>query len=231
MIDYFGADAIGRFAEDVVQNEKMASMIEKALLMPEEEFADLTQEFNFGEKILSVRCIPFRDRLNRNLGTITVMNDITSLKKIDQLKSDFVSMVAHELRSPLNSIGMQLKVILDGLAGGVTEKQQEILGRASEKIVSLSNLSADLLDLAKIKSGLITQEKEKIKVDELLRELVDFFQEDARAKNIILEIDEIINLSPVLVNRDNIVEVFSNLINNSIKYSPKSETDNSGRCR
>ena len=150
---------------------------------------------------------------------------------MDQLKSDFVSMVAHEVRSPLNSIAMQLKVILDGLAGGVTEKQQEILGRASEKIVSLSNLSADLLDLAKIESGLITQEKEKIKVDELLRELVDFFQEDARAKNIILEIDEMIDLSPVLVNRDNIVEVFSNLINNSIKYSPKGETDNSGRCR
>jgi len=221
MIDYFGADAIGRFAKDVVQNEKMVSMIEKALSMPEEEFADLTEEFNFGDKILSVRCIPFRDRLNRNLGTITVMNDITSLKKIDQLKSDFVSMVAHEVRSPLNSIGMQLKVILDGLAGDVTEKQQEILGRASEKIVSLSNLSTDLLDLAKIESGLITQEKEKLKVDDLLRGLVDFFQEDVQAKNIVLEIDDIVDLPPVLANRDNMTEVFSNLISNSIKYSPE----------
>ena len=220
-VDYFGADAIGRFAEDVVQNEKMAGMIDQALSMPEEEFADLIEEFNFGEKILSVRCIPFRDRLNRNLGTITVMNDITSLKKIDQLKSDFVSMVAHEVQSPLNSIGMQLKVILDGLAGDVTEQQKKILGRASEKIVSLSNLSTDLLDLAKIESGLIAQEKEKLQVDDLLKEHVDFFQEDALSKNIVLEIDEIDDLPPVFANRDNMVEVFSNLITNSIKYSPE----------
>ncbi len=220
-VDYFGADAIGRFAEDVVQNEKMVSMIDQALSMPEEEFADLIEEFNFGEKILSVRCIPFRDRLNRNLGTITVMNDITSLKKIDQLKSDFVSMVAHEVQSPLNSIGMQLKVILDGLAGDVTEQQKKILGRASEKIVSLSNLSTDLLDLAKIESGLIAQEKEKLQVDDLLKEHVDFFQEDALSKNIVLEIDEIDDLPPVFANRDNMVEVFSNLITNSIKYSPE----------
>ena len=124
-------------------------MLDQVLDQPTDSFSDLTQELDLGSKILSVRCIPFRDRLNRNLGTITVMYDITASKKMEQLKTDFVNMVAHEIRSPLNSIGMQLKVILDGLAGPVTAKQQEILNRSSEKITALSNLSTELLDLAK----------------------------------------------------------------------------------
>jgi len=220
MIDYFEEDAIGQLAGDVVRNEKIERMIDKALSMHEEKFADLTEELDFGDNILSVRCIPFRDRLNRNLGTITVVYDITTLKKMDQLKSDFVSMVAHEVRSPLNSIGMQLKVILDGLAGDVTEKQQEILDRASGKIKALNNLCTELLDLARIESGLIVQEKEKLNMGKLLQDQTSFFQEAARAKEIQLELDTIPELQPVLANLGNMEEVFSNLVSNAINYTP-----------
>ena len=131
-------------------------MIDQALSMPENEFAELTTELDFEGKgddektILGVRCAPFRDRLGRNLGTLTVLLDITAQKKIDQLKSDFVSMVAHEIRSPMNTVLAQLNVVLDGLAGGVTQKQQEILTKSSEKIKNFSDLSTELVDLASI---------------------------------------------------------------------------------
>ncbi len=220
MIDYFEEDAIGRLVGDVLRNKKIEGMIDEALSMHEEKFADLTDEIDFGDNILSIRCIPFRDRLGRNLGTITVVNDITALKKMEQLKSDFVSMVAHEVRSPLNSIGMQLKVILDGLAGDVTEKQKEILSRASEKIKALNNLSTELLDLARIESGLIMQEKEKLDIDKLLRDQTNFFQEAARTKGIRLELDNLPELPPVLANLGNMEEVLSNLISNAINYTP-----------
>ena len=221
MIDYFGQDVIGQPVTGIVRNEKIEKMIDEALAMPSEEFSDFTEEMELGKNILSVRCIPFRDRLNRNLGTITVMNDITALKKIDQLKTDFVNMVAHEIRSPLNSIAMQLKVILDGLAGSVTDKQKEILDRASQKINALSNLSTELLDLASIESGLITQEKEKFHIRSLLEDQVAFFQQSAAAKGISLELDALPDLPPILANKSNIEEVFSNLITNAIKYSPE----------
>ena len=92
---------------------------------------DVTEEFEHGslgdnkDLVLGVRCVPFRDHLDRNLGTITVTHDITTLKKMEQLKSDFVTMVAHEIKGPINSVLMQIKVFLDGLAGEVTEKQIE----------------------------------------------------------------------------------------------------------
>ncbi len=221
MIDYFGKDVIGRPVSEIVKNEKIEGMIDQALSMPTDSFSDFTEELDLGKNILSARCIPFRDRLDRNLGTITIMYDITALKKIDQLKSDFVNMVAHEIRSPLNSISMQLKVILDGLAGSVTKKQQEILGRASEKINALSSLSTELLDLARIESGLITQEKEKFHISTVLQDQVTFFQEAAGSKRISLDLDTLPDLPPVLANKSNMEEVFSNLITNAINYTPE----------
>jgi two-component system phosphate regulon sensor histidine kinase PhoR len=154
-----------------------------------------------------------------NLGTVTVLHDITTLKKMDQLKSDFVSMVAHEIRSPMNSVLAQLKVVLDGLAGDLTKKQQEILSRASGKIKALSDLSTELLDLARIESGLITQGKETFDMARLLADQVAFYQAQAQAKDIRLELDSLPELPPVVGNRSNMEEVLSNLISNALNYT------------
>ncbi len=221
MIDYFGKDVIGKPVSEIVKNEIIEKMIDQSLSMPAESFSDFTEELDLGKNILSARCIPFRDRLNRNLGTITVMYDITALKKMNQMKSDFVNMVAHEIRSPLNAIAMQLKVILDGLAGTITGKQKEILDRASERIIALSNFSTELLDLARIESGLITQEKEKFHITSLLQDQVALFQEAARSKGISLELETLPDLPPILANKSNMEEVFANLITNAIHYTPE----------
>ncbi len=226
MMNYRG-EAVGRSFSEIVQDEELNKMIHRALSMPRSEFSELTAEFNRhepgenGEIILGARCIPFRDRVGRCLGAITVLHDITTQKKTEQMKSDFVSMVAHEIRSPMNSVLAQLKVVLDGLAGDVTVKQQEILGRASEKIKSLSELSSELLDLARIESGLITQERELLDLSELLEKQVAFYQISAKEKDIRLTLGKPPISTRILGNRTNMEEVFSNLISNGIKYSPE----------
>jgi signal transduction histidine kinase len=198
--------------------------------MPADQFTELAEEFDQGalaenkETVLAVRCVPFRDRLHRNLGTVTVVHDITALKQMDKIKSDFVSMVAHEIKSPMNSVLALVKVIQDRLAGDVTEKQQEILGRVSEKIKGLSDLAADLLDLSRIESGLITLEKEKLQLAVLLSEQVVFHQTRAQAKTITLTLDPVSDLPPVLANKRAVEEVFANLLTNAIKYTPEGGT-------
>jgi PAS domain S-box-containing protein len=217
---------IGRDIEEFIAIPRLLEMISQALEMPESEFAELTEEMALNgpdrpeEIILSIRCAPFRDRNGRNLGVITVVHDITALKLMDRQKSQFVSTVSHEIQSPMNSVLMQLQVVLDGLAGEVTEKQRAILSRASEKINNLSSLAAELLNLARIESGLISLERESVDMAAVIRDQVVFLLPRAESEAIRLEIDVPETLPPILANRQNMEEVLSNLITNAIKYSP-----------
>jgi two-component system phosphate regulon sensor histidine kinase PhoR len=218
--------AVGCPVGEVIHDEQLEKLIDRALAISGEELVELTEEIccesEAGQMgpILNARCIPYIDRAGRNVGTITVLHDITALKRMDQIKSEFVSMVSHEIRSPLNSVLAQMKIVLDGLAGEVTEEQQKILSRASEKIKGLVCLSSELLDLARIESGLISQEKEKLNLCDILEDQVAFHGATAQAKKITLTLQPLPKLTPVVVDRRNMEEVFSNLITNAINYTP-----------
>ena len=224
MIDYHGEEVVGKHIRDIVKDDNLLESIEQALSMSPETFIEITKEIERidknEEKYYSARCAPFRGRMNENLGTITVLHDITTLKKMDQMKSDFISMVSHEVRSPMNSLLMQLKNISDGLAGPVTDKQQEILKRASAKILNLNNLVTELLDLSRIESGLIAHEKELVDLGQLLTDQKSFHSPYAEEKKIAIQLNCSSDLPTILANRQNMEEVFSNLITNAIKYSP-----------
>ncbi|MDA3788500.1 MAG: response regulator [Desulfobacula sp.] len=226
MIDCRKTSVIGHNISEFIKDPRLLDMIDQAINQPEGTLAEITDEITMPfskEKediIIGVRCIPFRDRLNRNLGSITLFHDITALKKIDQLKSDFVSMVAHEIKSPLNSILMQLDVVLDGLAGELTEKQKELLQKSSNRIKSVTKLSTELLDLSKIESGLINQEREKLNLIELIKNQIAFYQDKADSKSIHLTTKKAKKEIWMMGNLINIEEVVSNLISNAIRYSP-----------
>lgn len=223
MIGHHGESVVGHNVCDYIKDETLSQMIDQALSMPMGTSVEITRELTLkgtDEQILGVSCTPFRGRTELNLGTITVLHDITALKKMDQMKSDFVSMVSHEIRSPMNSLLMQIKIILDGLAGDVTEKQREILERASGKILSLTDLVSELLDLARIESGLITHEKESLNIRDLLADQVTFHEAGAQGKNIGIHLEADPNLPAIVANRQGMDEVFTNLITNAIKYSP-----------
>ncbi len=227
MIRSVEKDVIGRQVSEIFTPPPVLHMIDEALKQPSDIFVELTDEISISgprkedEIIIGIRCIPFRDRLGRNLGTVTVLHDITTLKKMDQMRSDFVSMVAHEIKSPLNSILMQLKVILDGLAGELTDKQKEILLRTSDKIKALTMLSSDLLDLSKIESGLINQEKEEFNLVELVKRQVDFYSEQAKSKSLDLALRDPGTEIRIIGNKANLEEMLSNLITNAIRYTPE----------
>lgn len=225
MMGYHGEDVIGRSVSSVIENNDLLEAIDKTLTMTTATFAEVTNELTFhdedGEKYYSSRCSPFRSKSGSNLGTITVLHDITAIKKMDQMKSDFVSLVSHEIRSPMNSLLMQLKIIMDGLAGDVTEKQHEILERASGKILNLNNLVSELLDLSRIESGLIGHEKELVDMEKLLKEQQKFHTPYGAEENITIDLEIKDTLPLILANLQNIEEIFSNLITNAIKYSPK----------
>lgn len=115
---------------------------------------------------------------------------------------------------------MQLNVVLDGLAGEVSEKQKEILTRSSAKIKSLTELASELLDLSKIESGLINQEREELNLEELIKEHVILYRGEADEKSIHLTSRPSEKEVFIMGNRINMEEVLANLISNALRYTP-----------
>ena len=219
--------AAGRSVQEVVAIPQLIEMVRTALApVAEEGRAEIAAELQLTAGgadeplIVDARCLPLRDRRGSVIGAIAMLHDITALKHIDHLKSEFVSMVSHEIRSPMTSVMMQLKVVLDGLAGELTPKQSEILERAYDKIANQVQMAGELLDLARIESGLIAQERETVEMIQLIREQVDFHQPRAAAARVELSLGPLPAEARLTANRRNMEEVLSNLIVNALKYSP-----------
>ncbi len=228
MLGYQGTSAVGCIAGEVCKNTRIEALMDRAISMPSDEFMEVTEDLTEENEesspgcVLNARCIPFKDRRGRNVGAITVLHDITALKRMEQIKSDFVSMVSHEVRGPLSAVLAQLNVVTSGLAGGhVNQEQKDALNRVSEKINGVLSLSTELLDLARIESGLISQEKEQLDLAEIIEDQVAAHHSTAQAKQIVLDLEPLPPLPPVVVNRLNMGEVLSNLIGNAIKYTPE----------
>ncbi len=225
MLDCGLTSAVGKTVDEITDNAKLHRLINACLTMPEGEFAELTDEIDDlkadkqGETLIAAKSLPFRDRTGRNLGTITMFRDITEVHRMNQQKSDFVSMVSHEIRNPLGAVMSQLKILTDDLLGELNEKQKAVIQRAAQRLNGLADMTTDLLDLAKIESGLVVMEKERVDIAALLSDQVEFHKPSAEAKKIKLQVRAASVLPPVLANRRNMEEVFSNLITNAIKYS------------
>jgi signal transduction histidine kinase len=155
------------------------------------------------------------------MGAVTVLQDISYLKEIDKMKSEFVAMVTHELRAPIAAVEQQLTVILNKMAGDVTEKQEQLLSRAKERTRGLLDLIKDLLDLSKIEAGKMVQYKEPLLLQEVIQRVVDLMRAEAENKKIDLQFSAPSNISLIHADRSSMEGIFTNLISNAIKYTPE----------
>jgi signal transduction histidine kinase len=180
----------------------------------------IAQELSRNRLHLRALSAPFSGPDRQVLGTVTVFHDVTHFKELDEMKNDFVRMVSHELRSPLAAIKQQLAVILDGLAGDLTEKQRELLTRAHAKIQGLLDLINDLLDVAKMEAGYGQLEQVPLDLGEVLAELADLLRERAASQKLSLNLAVPGDLPLIRADRRSMEEVFTNLLSNAINYSP-----------
>ncbi len=184
---------------------------------PKDEF--IAQEIKTGKNTLRAISAPALGPDNGVVGTVTVLEDITAFKQLDEMKSDFVSMVAHELRSPLVSIRQQNTVLLEGLAGPLEEKQRDFLGRGVKKIDQLLELINNLLDMARIEAGQHIQHQIPLNIGEVIKDTVKLIEPRAKEAGVSLKITSE-DLKPVHADPKSIEEILNNLITNAINYSP-----------
>ena len=217
MLGYRGDALEGQPLHALTTDEKLTGIIDGILELNTGEFKVLSAEIEpheRGEKpsnqlYLRAQAVPFRNRSGEILGSVTIIDDITHLKLLDEMKSAFVNMVSHEIRSPLTTILSQIKILMDGLAGELAPKQEDILGKMSRKVNGLVELSNELLDLSRIEAGLIVQDKQPVQLMDILKGLVEFIQARAREKNISLTLKKT-NLPRINADmKSEITELFS----------------------
>ena len=148
-----------------------------------------------------------------------IIRDITERKKIDRMKSEFVSTVSHELRTPLTSIRGSLSLIANGVCGEVSSKASELLDVAIRNIERLNRLINDILDMEKIEFSQLRLNIDRHEVGTLLHQAVETNSSAADVMQVRLELGDFANQS-VDVDIDRFMQIMTNLITNAIKFSP-----------
>ena len=173
-----------------------------------------------------------RAKLNRVIREKDLIVDLTQkstelheaneeLKRLDQLKSTFISSVSHELRTPLTVIKEFISLMLEGHVGALSEDQREYLGIANKNIIRLTNLIETLLDFSRIESGKgLKLRFEPIRLMEIAEDAVMTFSQQMEERGVTLENRLDPDTPLVLIDRNRLVEVFINLIGNGIKFTP-----------
>ncbi|MEW6439749.1 MAG: response regulator [bacterium] len=185
--------------------------------------SSLTYDFSPGERrYLRAHSTPVLGETGECLGAVTLLMDITELKMLDMLKSEFVAHVSHELRSPLSTIHQQLGMVLGELVGDVPPEQRHLLARAKEKTQGLISFIGDLLDLSRIESGIVLQERRALDVGGVIRGVVDFMASRARSRGQTLTLQVADGRKPMVECDPQAIEVvFGNLISNALNYTPE----------
>ena len=161
-------------------------------------------------------------------GTLIVLRnlretkELLELKRIDKLKDEFVSMVSHELRTPLTSIKAYAETLLDMAEEDSVE--QNFLSIINEESDRLNRLINDILDLSKIEAGKMEFIYEKNDINEVVEKAVKNMKSYAETKNIKIEHLLDYKMEKILFDKDRILQVLLNLINNAIKFSFDGDT-------
>lgn len=157
------------------------------------------------------------------IGDLTSAFNIMSkkLKEIDQMKADFISYASHELRTPLSSLKEAVALMMDRVAGDITEKQNELLRIIDEDCNRLLKLINDLLDLSKLESGLMPLNIQETSIEEVIEKTLYEMRHLAHAKGVSIEVSHMGDIPAIWMDGFRIQQVLTNLLSNAIKFTDR----------
>ncbi len=197
----------GRLVSDIIREPKLLSMLRISGKVPKRE------EVEIGDgRVFSAQRTPIE-----GIGQAIVMQDITHLKELDRIKSEFVTTVSHDLRSPLTAILGYVELIQR--AGELNSQQEEFIRRVQLSVAQITDLVSNLLDLGRIEAGLDTA-KEKTPVSVLARYALESMRGIASNKGLVLQSDLPDDLPLVMGAPIRLRQMIGNLLDNAIKYTP-----------
>src|SRR5215471_2057215 len=220
------AEAVGKPISEVAHDQRIAMAVSEALrarrsVTPESASAVIPILTNGSEQSFRLRTTPMRDAEGHLLGAVALLENITYLREIDRLKSEFVNTAAHYLQTPLLNLQMGLHCLITDAAGEMTDKQKDVLYACREEGERLERLMRDLTDLSRIESGEAAPRLAPVDVGEVIQSAVETFRLRAEAKDQSLNTDIAPALPLLDADAEQIKRVLDNLLSNAIRYTPR----------
>lgn len=213
------SDIINKPLYEVIRNSQIFNLLEKSAKSDEYVVEEVIYN-NDIEKIFRIYANP----INKNMGTVLVIEDVTQIRKLERMRSDFVSNVTHELKTPLTSI----KGFIDTLKNGaineptVAERFLDIIDIETERLYKLIQ---EILTLSEIESRDIDINMNRIKIHDLVNTVEKILQPLAYEKQINLNFVIEAGMIDLFCNKERISQLLINLIDNAIKYTEKGSVE------
>lgn len=215
-------EVIGHHFLEIIKQEELFADLKKcletgqALEYPEHDNI-LTLRTSDKQTYFEYSFTPIKSTSKELLGVMLLLRNITNLKELDRLKSEFVMIVSHELKTPLTSLSMSIDLINETMGEDSNPHVAELLRIAKEEITRLKMLISDLLDLSKIEAGKIDMHFNSHNPSSMLNAIANYFQPQAGLRKVQLKVFCPPDLEPVWCDEEKLMLVFSNLISNALK--------------
>ncbi|MCW9706557.1 ATP-binding protein [Fodinibius salsisoli] len=218
-------ELVGQYGPDIASHNELFHKIIQTLSGEAEEDIGYIKITDKDEHYYSIEATSVHhDRheeasQTNHLGNIITLKNVTKFHELDQAKTNFISVVSHELKTPISSINMSLRLLGDTRVGKLNEEQEQLVSSIQKDIRRMKQTTADLLDLTQIESGNVQLNTQKVNPSHLLEYAYEtmIMQASQRGLEIDLQLDE--SLPQVQADTQKTVWVLVNLISNAIRYT------------
>ncbi len=207
-----GGDKILSAIRDAVSMQKAVAVEGEAALLP--------MRIGKSERSYRLRTTPMRDSEGRLLGTVTTLEDVTTLQDTDRFKTQFIAVASRKLRDPLLELRRGLYALAQGFGGELRPLQAELVSSASQEAEKLNDLMADLIEVAELDTGKRELHLERVRPLPALREAADRFCDEASQKRIRIEVNAYADIAYVQADKRALRSILDNLISNAIRFTP-----------
>ena len=207
-----GGDKILSAIRDAVSMQKAVAAEGDAAMLP--------MRIGKRERSYRLRTTPMRDAEGRLLGTVTTLEDVTSLQDTDRFKTQFIAVASRKLRDPLLELRRGLYALGQGFGGELKPLQTELVASAGLEAEKLNDLMSDLIEVAELDTGKRELKLERLRPLAALREAADRFCDEAAQKHIRVEVNAYADLAFVKADRRALRSILDNLLSNSIRFTP-----------
>ncbi len=214
---------VGKPLADSIRNDGVVQMVHEAInkkMVVSREFAPGA----ISRRYLRAHCSPVISGAGTVLGSVTTFEDVSTQKQIDRMKSDFVAMVAHELKSPLASIEQMIYALQINCDSEQANTCNKLHSRMTVRTRDLLRLIENLLNLSKLESGTVVFNLEPTSGHEIIRDIVEVTKPQAEGKNITIKFHPCPEKWSFNVDYDHIRTAIMNIVSNAVKYTPEGGT-------